>query len=41
MDDSLYRENIPEHYKRPHNFTPPAPELDRFDLQFHDLNPLC
>ena len=41
MDDSLYRENILEHYKRPHNFTPPAPELDRVDLQFHDLNPLC
>jgi len=41
MDDSLYRENILEHYKRPHNFTPPAPELQRVDLQFHDLNPLC
>jgi nitrogen fixation protein NifU and related proteins len=41
MDDSLYRENILEHYKRPHNFTPPAPELDRVDLSFHDLNPLC
>ena len=24
MDDSLYRENILEHYKRPHNFAPPA-----------------
>jgi nitrogen fixation NifU-like protein len=41
MDDSLYRENILEHYKRPHNFTPPAPELERVDLEFHDLNPLC
>ena len=41
MDDSLYRENILEHYKRPHNFTPPAPELERVDLSFHDLNPLC
>ena len=40
MDD-LYRENILEHYKRPHNWSPPAPELDRVDLQFHDLNPLC
>ena len=40
MDD-LYRENILEHYKRPHNFTPPAPELERVDLEFHDLNPLC
>ena len=41
MDDELYRENILEHYKRPHNWSPPAPELDRVDLQFHDLNPLC
>jgi nitrogen fixation NifU-like protein len=41
MDDVLYRENILEHYKRPHNFTPPAPELERVDREFHDLNPLC
>jgi nitrogen fixation NifU-like protein len=40
MDD-LYRENILDHYKHPHNFTPPAAELGRVDLQFHDLNPLC
>jgi nitrogen fixation NifU-like protein len=40
MDD-LYRENILEHYKRPHNFAPPASELERVDLEFHDLNPLC
>jgi nitrogen fixation protein NifU and related proteins len=40
MDD-LYRENILEHYKRPHNWSPPAPELERVDLQYHDLNPLC
>ncbi len=40
MDD-LYRENILEHYKRPRNWSPPAPELERVDLQFHDLNPLC
>jgi nitrogen fixation NifU-like protein len=40
MDD-LYRENILEHYKRPHNWSPPEPELERVDLQFHDLNPLC
>ncbi len=40
MDD-LYRENILEHYKRPHNWSPPAAELDRVDLEFHDLNPLC
>jgi nitrogen fixation NifU-like protein len=41
MDEALYRENILEHYKRPHNFTPPASELERVDLEFHDLNPLC
>jgi nitrogen fixation NifU-like protein len=40
MDD-LYRENILEHYKRPHNWSPPAPEMERVDLEFHDLNPLC
>jgi nitrogen fixation NifU-like protein len=40
MDD-LYRENILDHYKRPHNWSPPEPELDHVDLQFHDLNPLC
>jgi nitrogen fixation NifU-like protein len=40
MDD-LYRENILEHYKRPHNWSPPQPALERVDLEFHDLNPLC
>lgn len=40
MDD-LYRENILDHYKHPHNWSPPAPELERVDLEFHDLNPLC
>lgn len=40
MDD-LYRENILEHYKRPHNWSPPEPELDHVDLQFNDVNPLC
>jgi nitrogen fixation protein NifU and related proteins len=40
MDD-LYRENILEHYKRPHNWSPPEPALERVDLEFHDLNPLC
>ena len=39
--EELYRENILEHYKRPHNWRPPAPELERVDAQFHDLNPLC
>jgi nitrogen fixation NifU-like protein len=41
MDDALYRENILDHYKHPHNFSPPAPGLERIDLEFHDLNPLC
>jgi nitrogen fixation NifU-like protein len=39
--DELYRENILEHYKRPHNWSPPAPPIERADLEFHDLNPLC
>jgi len=39
--DELYRENILEHYKHPRNWSPPTPELDRVDLEFHDLNPLC
>ncbi len=41
MDEAIYRENILEHYKRPQNFSPPAPELEHVDLEFHDLNPLC
>ena len=40
MDD-LYRENILEHYKRPHNWSPPAAEIAHPDLEAHDLNPLC
>jgi nitrogen fixation NifU-like protein len=40
MDD-LYRENILDHYKRPHNWSPPAAAIEDPDLQFHDLNPLC
>jgi nitrogen fixation protein NifU and related proteins len=36
MDD-LYRENILEHYKRPHHWG----ELDDPDLEFFDTNPLC
>jgi nitrogen fixation protein NifU and related proteins len=39
--EELYRENILEHYKRPHNWSPPEPELEHVDAQFHDLNPLC
>jgi nitrogen fixation NifU-like protein len=40
MDD-LYREQILEHYKRPHNWSPPKPELENPDLEFYDTNPLC
>jgi nitrogen fixation NifU-like protein len=40
MDD-LYRENILEHYKQPHNWSPPHAELGDPDLDFEDNNPLC
>ena len=40
MDD-MYRENILEHYKRPHNWSPPKGDLARVDHEFHDMNPLC
>src|SRR3954453_24058461 len=36
MDD-LYREQILEHYKRPHNFG----SLEAADLEFEDNNTLC
>ena len=36
MDD-LYREQILEHYKKPHNWG----ELPEPDLEFEDFNPLC
>ena len=36
MDD-LYRDNILEHYKQPHNWG----ELEDPDLEFEDFNPLC
>ncbi len=39
--DELYRERILEHASSPHNWSPPAPPLDRVDLQFRDLNPMC
>jgi len=35
--DELYRDQILEHYKRPHNFG----RLDQFDLEFEDNNPFC
>lgn len=35
--DELYRDQILEHYKRPHNFG----RLEEYDLDFEDTNPLC
>ena len=35
--DQLYREQILEHYKRPHNWG----ELESADYEFEDTNPLC
>ena len=35
--DELYRNQILEHYKRPHNFG----ELETADLEAEDNNPLC
>jgi nitrogen fixation protein NifU and related proteins len=40
-DEQLYREYILEHYKRPHNWSPPVPALESPDLEAEDLNPLC
>ncbi len=35
--DELYRDQILEHYKRPHNFG----RLDEPDLEYEDNNPFC
>jgi nitrogen fixation NifU-like protein len=35
--EELYREQILEHYKRPHNWG----ELEDYDLEFEDFNPSC
>jgi nitrogen fixation protein NifU and related proteins len=35
--DELYRDQILEHYKRPHNFG----VVDSADLEFEDTNPFC
>ena len=35
--DELYRDQILEHYKRPHNFG----RLEAFDLDYEDTNPFC
>ena len=37
MMDELYRDQILEHYKRPHNFG----RLADYDLEFDDSNPFC
>jgi len=37
MEDQLYREQILEHYKRPHNFG----RIEEPDLEFEDTNPFC
>ena len=39
--EELYRENILDHYKHPHNWSPPGDAIAAPDLEFHDLNPLC
>jgi nitrogen fixation protein NifU and related proteins len=35
--DELYRDQILEHYKRPHNFG----RLEDYDLEHEDTNPFC
>lgn len=35
--DELYRDQILEHYKRPHNFG----RIEHPDLEFEDTNPFC
>ena len=35
--DELYRDQILEHYKRPHNFG----RLEEPDLEYEDTNPFC
>ncbi len=35
--DELYRDQILEHYKRPHNFG----RLTEYDLDYEDTNPFC
>jgi nitrogen fixation NifU-like protein len=37
MEDQLYREQILDHYKRPHNFG----RIEDPDLEFEDTNPFC
>jgi nitrogen fixation protein NifU and related proteins len=37
MEEQLYREQILDHYKRPHNFG----RIESPDLEFEDTNPFC
>jgi len=37
MEDQLYREQILDHYKRPHNFG----RIEDADLEYEDTNPFC
>ncbi len=37
MEDQLYRDQILEHYKRPHN----AGVVEHADLEYADTNPFC
>jgi nitrogen fixation NifU-like protein len=37
MEDQLYREQILDHYKRPHNFG----RVESPDLEYEDTNPFC
>ncbi|HET7574886.1 MAG TPA: iron-sulfur cluster assembly scaffold protein [Solirubrobacterales bacterium] len=37
MEDQLYREQILDHYKRPHNFG----HVEQPDLEYEDTNPFC
>lgn len=39
--EDLYRERILEHVRSPHHWSPPAPPLDRVDLHYRELNPVC
>jgi nitrogen fixation protein NifU and related proteins len=39
--EKLYRERILEHASSPHHWSPPAPALDRVDLEYRELNPVC
>jgi nitrogen fixation protein NifU and related proteins len=39
--EELYLERILEHVRAPHNWSPPAPPLDRVDREHRELNPMC